>query len=108
MQARPTTPVLEAGAVTAALRRALGDETVVATGWEIHSVYHPIMANTGGVHRATGTAALGGGTAAWSMFLKVLVPPPASAGAGPEWRREAAGRPRPRSGSALPGGGQPP
>jgi aminoglycoside phosphotransferase (APT) family kinase protein len=47
------------------------------------------MANTGGVYRVTGTAALRGRTAAWSMVLKVLVPLPAPAGPGAGWRREA-------------------
>jgi hypothetical protein len=84
-----TGPALERAEVAAAVRRALGEAAAEPTDWEVRRIYHPLMANTGGVYRVTGTAALRGRTAAWSMVLKVLVPFPAPAGPGADWRREA-------------------
>ena len=110
MEQEESGPRLDAQVLAGPVRQALREAAATVVTWDSQSIYHAILASTGGVYRVAGTAQVRGATVPWSLVLKVVRRPPSAspaAQAAPHewvyWQREVLAY---QSGllAALPGG----
>src|SRR5215472_11127065 len=81
---------LRAADLTGPVRRALGNQSVIPTDWQLHPLDGGRGEVTGGVYRVVGRAHDQGHLVSWSLALKVVPEPDEDDGPGAYnyWKRE--------------------